>query len=271
MPRTRKRQSNRQSRDRLALFAAIVVLTCAASFGAPVHRLVTAWQFADQTDGHNEFVQKSEWLLMDNDNPVEVRANVLDVSDLLSGTGVVYVVEGPVTLSRWEDKPDFTFSGTALVVHSNGFPVASLPYSGGARGRLRALRVHSRRHHPYNPRRDGLMMSNTWGDRNGYVRINAKDMLRELDAAASLGVDVMQIDAGWAHINEMPREQMTGPLEWQRFWNPPKDAWAVNEKRFPKGIQEISLAAGGEGERNRAWTVVRAGLLTRCRRLAARR
>jgi alpha-galactosidase len=231
-----------------AAFLFALALICGASLGAaPVHRLVTAWRFADQTDGHNELVQKSEWLLMDNDNPVDVRANVLDVADLLCGTGVVYVVEGPVTISRWDDKPDFTFSGTALVVHSNGFHVAALPYSGGAFGRLRALRVHSRRHHPYDPRRDGLMMSNTWGDRNGFVRINAQDMLRELDAAASLGVDVMQIDAGWANVNEIPRERATGSLEWERFWNPPEDAWAASGKRFPKGIKEIYMAAKEKG------------------------
>lgn len=210
-------------------------------------RLVTDWQFADQTDVHNELVIKTERLLMASDAPQAVQANVVDCRDLLAGTGVVFVVEGPTTQSRWSGDPDFTISGRGTVVHSNGFPVAALPYSGGDVGRIRAIRAHSRRQHPYHPKRNGLMLSNTWGDRHRFERINRADMLREVDAAAALGVDVMQIDAGWAWVNEMPCEKVTGPLEWERYWKLPAGAWGVNTNRFPNGIAEISAAARAKG------------------------
>ena len=143
-----------------------LALACSAlGDEAAALRLVTHWQFADQTDVHNELVIKTERLLMASDAPQAVQANVVDCRDLLAGTGVVFVVEGPTTQSRWSGDPDFTISGRGFVVHSNGFPVAALPYSGGDVGRIRAIRAHSRRQHPYHPKRNGLMLSNTWGDR----------------------------------------------------------------------------------------------------------
>lgn len=218
----------------------------AVSVSAP-HLRVTCWDYFDQTDAHEELCHSREWLLARHESPCHVRANVLDVFDTLHGTGVVWFVEGPVPLSRGNDSPDFIVSGTGVQVCSNGYPVVGLDYAGGRWGRIRALHRHQRGLRPYNPRRDGLILSNTWGDRHRFARINEADMLKEVSAAADLGVDVMQIDAGWAVVNDQPRELVTGAGEWERYWNMPRECWNVNTNRFPRGLRPIADAAKERG------------------------
>lgn len=229
------------------LFAIPLVILCLSSQSRPIHLRVTAWDYQDQTDVHEEICQTREWLLAGNEAPVNVRANVLDVFDLCADTGVVWLVEGPVAASRWTDDPDFTVSGRGIFIHTNGFPVVCLPYGNGRIGRIRALHRHQRKIRPYDSRRDGLILSNTWGDRHRFDRINEADMLKEVAAAARLGIDVMQIDAGWAVVNDLPREQITGAGEWERYWRMPRENWNVNSNRFPRGLNPISEAARKNG------------------------
>lgn len=223
------------------------VCACLSANAAPPHLRVTAWEYLDQTDVREELCQVREWLLARNESPVDVRANVLDVCDTLVGTGLVWLVEGPVPISRWTDRPDFIVSGRGVAVCTNGFPVVALPYRGGRVGRIRALQAHQRQARPYDPRRDGLLLSNTWGDRHEFARINERDMLREVAAAAALGVDVMEIDAGWAVVNDLPREKISGDAQWQRYWNMPRENWNVNSNRFPRGLGPIAAAAKAKG------------------------
>ena len=42
-----------------------------------------------------------------------------------------------------------------------------------------------------------VAMSNTWGDRNRDSRICEAFVMKEIDAAAELGLDIVQIDDGW--------------------------------------------------------------------------
>lgn len=212
-----------------------------------LHARVTCWDYQDQTDAHEDLCRTREWLLGRHEAAQPVRANVLDLCDTLTGNGTVWLVEGPVPYSRWNDAPDFTVSGRGVKVHSNGFPVVRLDYTGGRAGRIRALHARQRQLRPYDPRRDGLVLSNTWGDRHRFERINESDMFRELEAAAALGVDVMEIDAGWAVVNDMPRENITGAGEWQRYWDLPNGCWAVNTNRFPRGLRPLADAARAKG------------------------
>jgi alpha-galactosidase len=59
------------------------------------------------------------------------------------------------------------------------------------------LQAFQRAQRPFVPGRDGMFLSNTWGDRNRDARINEAFLLQEIDAGARLGVDVVQIDDGW--------------------------------------------------------------------------
>ena len=45
--------------------------------------------------------------------------------------------------------------------------------------------------------RHALLLSNTWGDRNRDARVCETFVLQEIDRAAALGLDTVQIDDGW--------------------------------------------------------------------------
>ena len=64
------------------------------------HLKVTAWELKDQTDGVGELVQTREWLLLPGTVPVEITANVVDVQDVVTVAGTVYLRLSPLPGSR---------------------------------------------------------------------------------------------------------------------------------------------------------------------------
>src|SRR5690606_1410957 len=83
---------------------------------------------------------------------------------------------------RWQAQPGATAVRYETLV---------LPYEGGTTGRGRALQAWQRAL-PLPP--DGLLLSNTWGDRSRADRISEAFMLAEINRAAEVGVEVVQLD-----------------------------------------------------------------------------
>ncbi len=84
-----------------------------------------------------------------------------------------------------------------------------------------------------------VTMSNTWGDRNGSVRVCHDFVMKEIDSAKRLGLDIVQVDDGW---------QMGDTA-----WTSERDArgrvfadgyWDCNEQRFPDGLLPCTEYAG---------------------------
>lgn len=92
-------------------------------------------------------------------------------------------------------------------------------------------------------------MSNTWGDRNGWSRVNQDFIRREIDAAHALGVDIVQIDDGWqtgstadlSLRDESGRRMFIG------------DFWSLHTGRFPDGIAPLTAYAAEKGIRMGLW------------------
>jgi alpha-galactosidase len=166
----------------------------------PQHLRVTQVTLMDQTDNHNELVSEREWLLMLNEAKFDVQGCVLSAENVLDGSGLAFLKLSPLPHAR-QDKSavDFSVNPGARSVASffNGYPVAVLGYRGGRAGRTRALHAFQRSLREYRAGRDGLFLSNTWGDRSRDARINEAFLLKEVEAGAALGVDVVQIDDGW--------------------------------------------------------------------------
>ena len=71
------------------------------------HLRVTAWELRDRTDDVGELVQKREWLLLPTTRGFELTANVVDVQDVVTGAGTVYLRLAPLPGSRNWEGPDF--------------------------------------------------------------------------------------------------------------------------------------------------------------------
>lgn len=94
-----------------------------------------------------------------------------------------------------------------------------------------------------------VTMSNTWGDRNGFTRVCEEFVMKEIDKAAELGVDIVQIDDGWQFGNtaDTARRDERG----RRIFE--DDFWDINETRFPNGLKCICDYAAKKGVKVGIW------------------
>lgn len=104
-------------------------------------------------------------------------------------------------------------------------------YAGGDAEREAAIKSFDRIRYPIDPRRDVFIMANTWGSTScgSEAREAAREsnVLREIDSAADLGIDVQQIDDGWQGNQ-------------YRRWRPVK-------ARYPVGWRRVRAAARRHG------------------------
>ena len=236
--------------------------TAAAVAGAetlalePQHLRVTQVMLMDQTDNHNELVSEREWLLMLNEAKFDVQGCVLTAENVIDATGLAFVKFAPLPHAR-QDKTavDFNVNPGARSVASifNGYPVAVIAYRGGRVGRIRALHAFQRDLREYRSSRDGLFLSNTWGDRSRDARINEAFLLKEIEAGAALGVDVVQIDDGWQKGRSANSVAARGKGVWNGYWAADPNFWDADPARFPNGLEKVVKAARDKGMNFGLW------------------
>lgn len=93
------------------------------------------------------------------------------------------------------------------------------------------------------PKKTTYIMSNTWGGGNGDRRVCEAFVLKEIETAAQLGVDIVQIDDGWQEGITANSQLQTGGV-WSggyRLSNP--RFWEVNRSKFPHGLDGVVKAA----------------------------
>ena len=218
------------------------------------HLRVTEYRLNDMTDIRNELVERQEWLLRET---LVRSAASLSVEDQLTGAGIAYLRFAPVGLSRPDPTtPDWLLAHRDemgsdvrwVATVPTGYPVAELAYTGGEVGRLSALVAVQRALRPYRPGRDGVFLSNTWGDSNRDARINAKFMMDEVIAGGELGVDVIQIDDGWQTGKSSNSALIKSKSEgsWGDFRKNPK-FWEPDPEKFPEGLRPLVEAARARG------------------------
>ena len=214
-------------------------------------RAVTA---LDRTDVHAELLPGREWLMPSCEVDGRVSCSQLDAREQGTGRGVVFVRLAPMPVSRPTDAEDFCVepSTRSVLAVANGYPLAVLAYEGGETGRLRALRDFQRSLWPYRPGRDGLLLSNTWGDGNRDSRISESFLLGEIAAASDIGVEVVQIDDGWqkgrTKNSALARAAKDGNRGvWNGYWAADPDFWKPHPERFPRGFGPLLDAAKAGG------------------------
>ncbi len=253
-----------------SLDRAISVSTSSAGFDtlealglAPLHLRLTQVTLQDRTDEHNELAFEQEWLLHPSEKRLALMGNLFFVEDVLSGAGLIFLKMAPlphaqpVRLSQANlivqpSAKTVLFSGHGIGVEGgNGYSWTTMPYSGGTAGRIAAL--HNLQNHlrPYEAGRDGLLVSNTWGDRGQDGRVSTEFLSHEILAGAKLGVDVIQIDDGWQKGQTANSVQKGGV--WEGFYKADPDFWSPHPERFPGGLAPLVQAAREKGMRFGLW------------------
>ncbi len=222
------------------------------------HVKITSAICADQTDIRDQLLFTDERFLMNYDSPFSVAATSLDCRDVLSGEGVVFVRIAPMPLARPGKEDDFIVdgSGRRIAMLANGYPLAELVYRGGEAGRQRAVVAFQRAIRPYRPGRDGVLLSNTWGAGNRDSRICQEFLLKEIEAGAKMGVDVIQIDDGWqrGRTANSRKKAIEGTKKvWSGYWAADPLFWTADRERFPDGLEFLVGKAKEKGMRFGLW------------------
>ena len=220
------------------------------------HPRLVVVQLMDDTDHHDELYFESEYLLSRCEKPFEVSAPALFVEDSLTGSGMAFFRQAPLPHARSEVSADWRVVPAAgkVEVLSNAYRCVSIRYDGGKAGRVRAATDFHRMFRPYVAGRDGLFLSNTWGDGNRDARINEPFLMREVEAGAELGVDVIQIDDGWQKgrsANSASRNRKEKG-RWGSWWEE-EGFWDVDPVRFPNGLGGVVAAARSKGMKFGLW------------------
>lgn len=138
----------------------------------PAHLRYTQVELFDQTDHYDELVHESEWLA--RIELFDVKSNIFHIEDTLTQNGLIFLKLAPLPHARpvsndWDVK---VFSRNRRVAFGgHGYPWTIIPYQGGRAGRITAIQRYQRCLREYEPQRDGMLLSNTWGDRSRDARV----------------------------------------------------------------------------------------------------
>lgn len=219
---------------------------------APQHLRYTQVELKDQTDHHDELVFEREWLPL-NDN-FEVACNMFHVENPMNGNGLIFLKVGPLPHARpvkslWDIR--VAGEGRRLTFVGSGYPWTVVPYQEGRAGRIAAMQNFQRCLRQYQPQRDGMFLSNTWGDRNRDSRISEEFLLKEVEAGSRLGVDVVQVDDGWQ--KGKTGNSAFGKGAWGNFRSADPEFWKPHPERFPNGLKPLVDAAKQKGMKFGLW------------------
>ncbi len=223
---------------------------------AASHLVAHAYTPIDRTDLRAELLSECEFAMPTCETMTYLRCGALDVRENLTGRGVMFLKLAPMPESRVDPGAvDFAVnpSGRGVLAVPTGYPLATLAYSGGEVGRLRALRDFHRSLWPRRKGRDGVLLSNTWGDGNRDSRINEEFLLGEISAAGDIGVEVVQIDDGWQKGRSANSSQSNGKGVWNGYWAADPEFWAPDPVRFPRGLKPLTDAAAEKGASIGLW------------------
>ncbi len=212
------------------------------------HWLLKTVEFLDVTDRFNTLVYEKEAMSYNNNM---FRGNLLFATDRLNGNGFFILKEAPTSnVQLAYPAGDFltNFGNIRLIgagmLHSDldqhewkrAYSFVTGVYSGEKADALLALRNYQQRGRIHDPKRDEMIMMNTWGDRGQDTKVNEKFCLAELDAGARLGITHFQLDDGWQSGRSANSAYEGGSFD--NIWRNP-NYWKPDPEKFPNGLAPL--------------------------------
>ncbi len=203
------------------------------------HWTVTSVKFKAFTDDNDTLVHKNKKNLFARNLYEGMEGDIFFLKNISTEKAVVIISETPDY-----QKTVLRINGGAVLIDNGGYGVAlGFTENSGCEALCREYYRHKRRP------KVSMMMSNTWGDRNGFSRVCHEFVKKEIDAAEDIGVDIVQIDDGWqvGPTADLSRRDELG----RRVFA--DDFWQISDERFPKGIKVLSDYAKDKGIKLGLW------------------
>ena len=203
------------------------------------HWVVTAITLNAFTDEIDTLTHTKQFHMFRRNIVQKMTGDIFFLEDALHGDAFVIISESPDFF-----KPELLVKGARVTLLNGTNPAAICKCRAGECEKV--CRLYSK------DARNGaklITMSNTWGDRNCDTRVCEEFVLKEIDKAAELNVDIVQIDDGWQlHSTEdlTRRDEQD-----RRIFD--EDFWQVNPTRFPNGIKPLAEYAAKKGVKIGLW------------------
>ena len=221
------------------------------------HVALTAVQFFDRTDETDQLVEKRELSLYSR-GQAGYDGHLFFLQEKTSGEELLWVKNAPCEVAQCHRKSHDFIINTLGNLHlcGGGISLAEVTteeylytYSTAVgvceKGTAAELfRQYYQKDYvrkaTVNPH---YIMSNTWGDRNCDKCVCEEFMLKEIETAARLGCDIVQIDDGWQKGITANSALVSGGVWSGRFRLTDPDFWTPNPAKFPHGFDRIVRAA----------------------------
>ena len=211
---------------------------------ASPHIQLTAVEMTDRTDHHDSLVKES---VHQQSTSHRARGNMFLLDDYAQSRGLLLVKHSPCPDSAVRCAPDGD-----LCLRDGRAELRGCGY-GAAYGVGVPSELFGEYRRLYADLCDlpgtNFIMSNTWGDRSRDSAMKEEFVLRELDCAHRLGVDIVQLDDGWQKglsSNSTYAAQNRGGV-FEGFWDFDPDFWELDPVKFPGGMDTILRKADGLG------------------------
>lgn len=216
------------------------------------HINVDSFKLYDKTDYNDMLVehQKASVYIFKN-GELKRDGNIFCINDYVNGDSLMIVKHSPTESSALNRKScDLKIQGNLYAtllgtgIDFSNIPEGKVPYYASALGVAKTDDIYEE-YWKYNtsfclndPKKSLFIMSNTWGDRSQDMTVCETFILKELECAKSLGVDILQIDDGWQLGITANSRRKSGGV-WEGYYADNNDFWNVNPEKFPNGLKSV--------------------------------
>ncbi|MGY6523707.1 MAG: alpha-galactosidase [Mongoliitalea sp.] len=224
--------------------------------GLSPHTRYELVSFKEATDYHDNMVTKQT--LFPFRQAQQVQGNLIVARLPHANTSLWMLKESPIAWSQ-SSYPGFDFTIYNWGVAMNGLGIEPRILSSDqwiavysfARGLSKQEDLAERKDwltyqmmlRKYDTNRDAMILANTWGDRSQDSRMNEEFILKEIEAAAQLGITHLQLDDGWQQGLSKNSASKAG-MKWDD-WT--LEDWQPHAERFPNGLKSIVEKANQSG------------------------
>ena len=219
------------------------------------HTRLTRTRLIDVSDHHNNFVEEQTelpYLMWEQ----HFDGHFFLFDDYIHGHGMMFVKEAPCPAGHLvKAKEDLrTFNAHYAFLMGSGVDYENLsendeiPLYQASVGVGEAKTLNDEYKKLYRTQYRGLetrglyMMSNTWGDRSQDAAVCESFLLGEIERAAQIGIDVVQIDDGWQKGKTANSILVKNKLWSGGYYDSDPDFWKPNYEKFPGGLEVIAKA-----------------------------